>query len=61
MATEKGYNELFSVARKVIILLISFKSPQSRENRAAAHPNYPSTEYTGRHTVSPPNPQMMAG
>jgi hypothetical protein len=34
MATEKGYNELFSVARKVIILLISFKSPPSCENRA---------------------------
>jgi hypothetical protein len=25
MATEEGHNELFSVARKVIILLISFK------------------------------------
>ena len=34
MATEKGDNELFSVARKVTILLISFKLPQPQANRA---------------------------
>jgi hypothetical protein len=36
MGTEKGHNELFSVARKVIILLISFKLPQSQANRAVS-------------------------
>ena len=55
LATEKGDNELFSVARKVIILLISFKSPQSHENRAVLPScSYcQSAEYTGRQTVSP--------
>ncbi len=33
LATEKCYNELFSLARKVIILLISFKLPQPHVNR----------------------------
>lgn len=33
-----GYNELFSVARKVVILLISFMLPQSQANRAVSRP-----------------------
>ena len=39
LATEKCYNELFSLARKVIILLISFKLPQPHVNRGVLHPS----------------------